>query len=106
MSPSYGECLKCKTIFCSIQWGKETSTEWVIAMVTSFLQSALLLQPIKVVLFAVVFAIFIRKPADTEEEANITLAKDQPLVGPNETKPIITHDQMPRKGKKLKEYLR
>jgi hypothetical protein len=58
------------TLLYSIQWGKETSTEWVIAMVTSFLQSVLLLQPIKVVLLAVVFAFIIRKPADNEEKSN------------------------------------
>ncbi|CAB3994215.1 polycystic kidney disease 1-like 2 [Paramuricea clavata] len=56
------------TIGFAIQWGKETSTEWVIAMVTSFLQSALLLQPVKVVVLAVVFAIFIRKPPPPPRE--------------------------------------
>ena len=56
------------TLLYSIQWGKETSTEWVIAMVTSFFQSVLLLQPIKVVLAAVVFALCIKKTSDSEEE--------------------------------------
>ncbi|XP_028413717.1 uncharacterized protein LOC114536572 [Dendronephthya gigantea] len=56
------------TLLYSIQWGKETSTEWVIAMVTSFFQSVLLLQPIKVVVAAVVFALFIKKADDSEEE--------------------------------------
>ena len=56
------------TLLYSIQWGKETSTEWVIAMVTSFLQSALLLQPIKVVLAAAVFAFFIKNEKGSEEE--------------------------------------
>ena len=58
------------TLLYSIQWGKETSTEWVIAMVTSFFQSMLLLQPIKIVLVAVVFALLIKKPSDMEEESN------------------------------------
>ncbi len=75
-------------------------------MVTSFLQSALLLQPVKVVLFAVVFAIFIRKPADTEEEASIALAKDQPLLEQKETEPTVTQNPMPREEKKLKRHLR
>ena len=67
-------------IYYSIQWGKETSTEWVIAMVTSFLQSALLLQPVKVVLLAIVFALCIRKPADMDDESNITLPKERFVI--------------------------
>ena len=58
------------TLLYSIMWGKETSTEWVIAMVTSFFQSVLLLQPIKVVVGAVVFALIIRKPCDADEESS------------------------------------
>ncbi len=81
------------TLLYSIQWGKETSTEWVIAMVTSFFQSVLLLQPIKVVLAAVVFALIIKKPNDSEEESN-----DLPLV---ERK--IKKD---RARKKMKKYYR
>ncbi len=87
-------------IFFSIQWGKETSTEWVIAMVTSFLQSALLLQPIKVVLVAVVFALVIRKPTDTEEESNNVSVENIPA----NNKPI---DEIPKKlKKKAKKYYR
>ena len=56
------------TLLYSIQWGKETSTEWVIAMVTSFFQSVLLLQPIKVVLVAVVFALCLKKESESEAE--------------------------------------
>ena len=69
-------------------------------MVTSFLQSALLLQPIKVVLVAVVFALIIRKPTDTEEETNnISVenipAKNQPT------------NEIPKKiKKKTKKYYR
>ena len=74
-------------------------------MVTSFLQSALLLQPVKVVVLAVVFAIFIRKPADTEE-SNITLAKEHPLVDQQENNLLVTQPPPPREGKKVKKYLR
>ena len=56
------------TLLYSIQWGKETSTEWVIAMVTSFFQSVLLLQPIKVVLAAVVFAMCIKSASDNDKD--------------------------------------
>jgi hypothetical protein len=72
--PAYAICYLASaasvffTLLYSIQWGKETSTEWVIAMVTSFLQSVLLLQPIKVVLAAVVFALCVKSASDSEEE--------------------------------------
>ncbi len=74
------------TLLYSIQWGKETSTEWVIAMVTSFFQSVLLLQPIKVVLVAVLMALCVRKVSDAEDHYNDDLVfkqsstKHQPVV--------------------------
>ena len=74
------------TLLYSIQWGKETSTEWVIAMVTSFFQSVLLLQPIKVVLVAVLMALCVRKVSDAEDNCNDDLVfkqsstKHQPVV--------------------------
>ena len=82
------------TLLYSIQWGKETSTEWVIAMVTSFLQSVLLLQPIKVVLLAVVFAFLIRKPLDSEEKST-----EFPVVSNQRSKNVSLK-------KKIKKYYR
>ena len=70
------------TLLYSIQWGKEKSTEWVIAMVTAFLQSVLLLQPVKVLVLAVVFALFVRKPVDTDEQGDtpVTYKPPSPLT--------------------------
>ena len=65
------------TLLYSIQWGKEKSTEWVIAMVTAFLQSVLLLQPVKVLVLAVVFAVFVRKPIDTEDKDETPVTSEQ-----------------------------
>ena len=98
------------TLLYSIQWGKETSTEWVIAMVTSFFQSVLLLQPIKVVLAAVVFALCIKKASDSEEEQY-----DEGLVirKPNEKKQVDNLAELEDKRqvigerpRKLKRYYR
>ena len=58
------------TLLYSIQWGKETSTEWVIAMVTSFFQSVLLLQPVKVIVVAVIIALCAKKASDTKDDYN------------------------------------
>ena len=95
------------TLLYSIQWGKETSTEWVIAMVTSFLQSALLLQPIKVVLAAVVFAFFIKSEKGSEEEEH-----DEGLVirNPGAKKKLTAHNvaelEKTMKRKRRKSYYR
>ena len=62
------------TLLYSIQWGKETSTEWVIAMVTSFFQSVLLLQPIKVILVALIIALCAKKAIDTKDDCIDDLA--------------------------------
>lgn len=39
------------TILYSMQWGKTTSTDWLTAFLLSFVQSAVLIQPIKVCIF-------------------------------------------------------
>lgn len=36
------------TVFYSLSWGPETSNEWLISFVTSFFQSVLVIQPVKV----------------------------------------------------------
>ena len=58
------------TLLYSIEWGSEKSTEWVISMVVSFFQSVLILQPMKVVIAAVIVALIIRKPCDSEEDSD------------------------------------
>ena len=83
------------TLLYSIMWGKETSTEWVIAMVTSFFQSVLLLQPIKVMFAAIVFALVTRKPCDIEEESD-----DVPAL--EETEKVEGKEDKPKKRRKKK----
>ncbi len=65
------------TLLYSIQWGKETSTEWVIAIITSFFQSVLLLQPIKVLLVAVMIALWAKKASDAKDNCNDDLVVNQ-----------------------------
>lgn len=79
------------TLLYSIQWGKEKSTEWVIAMVTAFLQSVLLLQPVKVLVLAVVFAVFVRKPSDADEQDDtpVTYKPPTPATLPRRRKKTI-----------------
>ena len=75
------------TLLYSIQWGKETSTEWVIAMVTSFFQSVLLLQPVKVILVAIIIALCAKNSIDTEDDCGEELV----IMSNNEQKPSVNN---------------
>jgi len=58
------------TVFYSLDWGAELANKWLTAFVLSFFQSVLLIQPVKVIFAAVVFALIIKKPIENEEENN------------------------------------
>ena len=56
------------TVSYSLNWGPEISNKWLIAFLTSFVQSILVIQPVKVVLVSLLFALIIRKPLDSNED--------------------------------------
>ncbi|XP_022779645.1 uncharacterized protein LOC111321123 [Stylophora pistillata] len=58
------------TVFYSLSWGPEIANKWLLAFVTSFFQSILIIQPLKVVLAALLFAIIVKKPIDSGDEAH------------------------------------
>lgn len=58
------------TVFYSLEWGPEIANKWLIAFVTSFFQSILVIQPFKVVSVALLFAMIIRKPMDSEDDVS------------------------------------
>lgn len=58
------------TVFYGLDWGPEIANKWLIAFVTSFFQSILVIQPLKVVLVALLFAIIIKKPMDSGDETS------------------------------------
>lgn len=58
------------TVFYSLAWGPEIANKWLIAFVTSFSQSILVIQPFKVVLVALLFAMIIRKPMDSDDDVS------------------------------------
>lgn len=60
------------TILYSMQWGKEKSLQWEISFFLSFVQSIVLVQPVKVVIIVFLLTFLFRKDADlTEYEDNI-----------------------------------
>ena len=56
--------------FYGFQFGKEKATKWLISLVISFLQDVLISQPIKVLFFAVLIALLIKKPQEQMETTN------------------------------------
>ena len=58
------------TVFYSLSWGTEVANKWLIAFVLSFFQSILVIQPLKVVLAALLFAIIVKKPMDAADDAS------------------------------------
>ncbi|XP_013386430.1 polycystic kidney disease protein 1-like 2 [Lingula anatina] len=59
----------------SLEWGPEKSTNWLISLFFSFSQSIILVQPLKVLLAAVLMACLLRMPGDEEEEEDMMIAE-------------------------------
>lgn len=67
------------TLLYSFEWGKEKSSEWLTAFLLSFFQSALIIQPFKVIILAVVLSAIFKKPKDEEEDNVNDLEEDEIL---------------------------
>ncbi|PAA89032.1 hypothetical protein BOX15_Mlig000329g1 [Macrostomum lignano] len=59
-------------VFYAMQWGKEKSQQWLLSFVLSFVQTAFLVQPLKVALIGLVLIVIFRKDYDVE---NFTLIR-------------------------------
>lgn len=81
------------TVFYSLSWGPETANKWMIAFILSFFQSVLLIQPVKVIFAAIVFALIIKKPIENEEEKNKDEVTESCTKTVNE-KPMMSDDYM------------
>ena len=51
-------------LFYSMQWGNDKSQQFVLSVFTSFVQSAFLIQPVKLVLVAMVLALILKRGTD------------------------------------------
>lgn len=81
-------------ILYSMEWGQEIAAEWLTAMVLSFLESVVFVQPIKVLALALILSYILKKPDLTEEDEsepiiNATPGPDEELIGVN--KPDALH---------------
>ncbi|XP_078668767.1 polycystin-1-like protein 2 isoform X2 [Branchiostoma floridae x Branchiostoma belcheri] len=100
------------TVLYTLSFGRLKGEAWCIAFVTSFVSDLILIQPVKLVIVAVVFAIFIKspvidenpepRPLDTDEEYLQYKRKLQPKV----TMPLNTADLAAERSRKLDDKKR
>ena len=66
--------------FYSMMWGPRKSNEWLASMFTGFFQSVLVIQPVKAVFVALLFAAILRKPVQEPQakEENLKPKKETP----------------------------
>ncbi|XP_075440027.1 polycystin-1-like protein 2 [Ascaphus truei] len=64
------------TMLYGFQYGRQSSIRWVISMALSLFQSIFILQPLKVIGFAVFFALVLKKVEEEEEELDVELVPD------------------------------
>lgn len=66
-------------ILYSLEWGETKSLEWMSSLIFSFCQSVVLVQPVKIVLFAAVISVIFKTfdEMDDEKENKETNAKAQ-----------------------------
>ncbi|CAI5656872.1 unnamed protein product [Oreochromis niloticus] len=68
------------TMLYGLKFGKPRSISWLVSMVISFFQSVLLIQPLKVLCFAIFFALVIKK-VDEEDFQNVQFEKNHRNIG-------------------------
>lgn len=88
------------TVFYSLSWGPVLANKWLTAFVLSFFQSVLLIQPVKVILAAIVFALIIKKPIENEEENNQEEIAETCTKTPDE-KTMMSDDYMFSDGSRI-----
>ena len=75
-------------LFYSMMWGDKTSKQWLASVFTGFFQSACVIQPIKLVAVAVLFAAIFRRTKDEDFVLDIYKASPHELPGENGNKEI------------------
>ncbi|KAI7814355.1 polycystic kidney disease protein 1-like 2 [Triplophysa rosa] len=65
------------TLLYGFQYGRESSIQWVITLTLSLVQSIFILQPLKVILVAIFFAMILRPVAVDDNEEVELLLKEQ-----------------------------
>lgn len=69
------------TMMYGFQFGKEKSEKWLTAMVVSVFQSVVVIQPVKVLMLAAIFALIIKDPNKEEEEMEQESTAEETMTG-------------------------
>ncbi|XP_013383336.2 uncharacterized protein LOC106153782 [Lingula anatina] len=69
------------TLSYSLDWGPEKSTDWLLSFVFALTQSIGLVEPLKVLLVAVLMSCLLKMPGDEEEEEDMVIAEYAPQIG-------------------------
>ncbi|XP_078674701.1 polycystin-1-like protein 2 [Branchiostoma floridae x Branchiostoma belcheri] len=83
-------------ILYSMEWGAEKSGEWLTSILLSIFQSVLVVQPIKVIIFAVIIAVTFKKFGKEEDSlASGGLADDEEILPPAADAKDVKAPRMP-----------
>ncbi|XP_078571576.1 polycystin-1-like protein 2 [Branchiostoma floridae x Branchiostoma japonicum] len=75
------------TVLYTLSFGKAKAEAWVCTFVTSFVTDLFLVQPVKVVLVAIIFALLIKKPVEDEDPPPKTVGDDEDYIISDESFP-------------------
>ncbi|XP_031571405.1 polycystic kidney disease protein 1-like 2 isoform X3 [Actinia tenebrosa] len=64
------------TLFYSMMWGREISNQWLTSILVSFSQDVIFIQPIKVLIVAILLSFIIRKAPEEEASKDKNAGKD------------------------------
>jgi len=86
------------TVLYSMQWGREKSLDWLATFLLSFFQSAVVVQPFKVLLLAAFISCIMRKPDLGEDDESFDEPEYNAKGGDDET-------MMPQAQRKYEEII-
>ncbi|KAM6978376.1 polycystin-1-like protein 2 [Tautogolabrus adspersus] len=79
------------TMLYGLKFGKERSVSWLVSQIVSFFQSVLVIQPLKVVCLAIVFALLIKK-VEEEDFQNVAFERNDRNHGDGKDQQTVQRD--------------
>ncbi|XP_060067008.1 polycystin-1-like protein 2 [Ylistrum balloti] len=82
-------------ILYSIEWGTEKSSRWLTAFFLSFVESVILIQPLKVVSVALILILVFKRVDDEDEEAYVNKIVSPEMMATNRLSPSYPAHRRP-----------
>ncbi|XP_019645325.1 PREDICTED: polycystic kidney disease protein 1-like 2 [Branchiostoma belcheri] len=85
------------TVLYSLSFGRAKAEAWLVTFLTSFLTDLFLIQPFKLMLVAVLFALLAKKPVEDEDPVPTPLHQDEEYLeeNTNSQTPELVHSNSP-----------